>query len=90
MTDGRINNGGAREGAGRKSKENEIKVIENMDAALAPQKVWENLAELVKDGNERAIRTWCAYRFGRPTEKIEMNSNQESLTGFKIIRSSND
>jgi hypothetical protein len=61
-----------------------------MDATLAPKKVWENLAKLVKDGNERACRTWLFYRFGKPTDKIELNQNADMLTGFKIIRASND
>jgi hypothetical protein len=82
--------GGVREGAGRKPKADEIKMIENMDATLAPKKVWENLTKLVEDGNERAVRTWLHYRFGKPTEKIELDQNADMLTGFKIIRANND
>jgi hypothetical protein len=87
MADGRKNNGGAREGAGRPPKADELKMIEKMDATKAPQEVWEALAKLVEDGNERATRTWLHYRYGKPTDKIEMNTNQDMLTGFKIIRS---
>jgi len=87
MTDGRKNNGGAREGAGRKPKADEIKIIESMDAVKAPQEVWEALAKLVEDGNERAVRTWLHYRYGKPKDRIDLNTNTDMLTGFKIIRS---
>lgn len=84
------NHGGAREGAGRKPKADEIKMIEKMDATLAPTEVWQALADLVADGNERAVRTWLHYRFGKPTDKIELDSKTDMLSGFKIIRASND
>lgn len=78
--------GGARKGAGRPTKADEIKMLENMDAVKAPDKVWEALAELVDEGNQQAIKTWLAYRYGKPTEKIDLHSNQSMLTGFKVVR----
>jgi len=46
--DNRANNGGAREGAGRKPKSDELKMIENMDATKASIEVWVKLAEKVE------------------------------------------
>ena len=78
--------GGKRKGAGRKSKADELELLDNMDAVKAPKEVWEALAKLIEDGNERATRTWLHYRYGKPTDKIDLNTNAEALTGFKIVR----
>lgn len=64
-------NGGAREGAGRKPKIDEITLIESMDAVLVPQEAWKKLADRVKDGDVNAIKTWLSYRFGMPKQTIE-------------------
>lgn len=63
--------GGAREGAGRKPKIDEITLIESMDAVLVPQEAWEKLASRVKDGDVNAIKIWLSYRFGMPKQTIE-------------------
>lgn len=63
--------GGAREGAGRKSKIDEITLIESMDAVLVPREAWEKLASRVKDGDVNAIKVWLSYRFGMPKQTIE-------------------
>jgi len=63
--------GGARPGAGRKPKADEIKLIETMDAISAPAKVWQKLFDKVQEGDTNAIKTWLQYRFGMPKQKIE-------------------
>ena len=70
MADGRRNNGGhsTKGRAGRKPKADEIKMIEQMDKTLVPQRLWDKLAELVEDGDKHAIRLWLAYRYGKPIE----------------------
>tara|TARA_R110000822_G_C14971503_1_gene457387 strand:+ start:200 stop:487 length:288 start_codon:yes stop_codon:yes gene_type:complete len=77
--DGRKNNGGNKN-AGRKPKADEIKLIEQMDAVLAPRSVWEALAIKVKDGDGQCIKTWLSYRHGMPKQQIEqtnINYNQD-------------
>jgi len=64
-------NGGAREGAGRKPKIDEITLIESMDAVLVPKEAWQKLADRVKDGDVNAIKIWLSYRFGMPKQTIE-------------------
>ena len=39
-------NGGARPGAGRPPKADEIKIIEQMDAIAVPAKIWKALLDL--------------------------------------------
>lgn len=71
ILDERKQNGGARQGAGRKSKADEILMIEQMDAILAPKIVWEKLAKLVKESDHNAIKTWLSYRVGMPKQAIQ-------------------
>ena len=74
MADERKNNGGAREGAGRKPKADEIKLIETMDAILIPESVWSSLAEKVESGDTNAIKTWLSYRYGMPKQTIDQKT----------------
>lgn len=74
MEDGRKNNGGHKT-AGRKPKADEIKIIEAMDAVLAPAKVWEALAKKVKEGDVPAQKIWLNYRYGMPKQIVELPSD---------------
>jgi hypothetical protein len=71
--------GGKREGAGRKPKADEIKLIEQMDAIAAPHEAWEKLWELCKSGEIQAVKTWIAYRFGQPKQSIDVTSGDEPI-----------
>ncbi len=75
--------GGAREGAGRKPKIDEITLIESMDAVLVPQEAWKKLAEKVKENDVQAIKTWLSYRYGMPKQTIDSNTNV-TLNDFNI------
>lgn len=86
MEDGRKNNGGAREGAGRRPKADEIKVIEQMDAVMVPEKVWESLSKRVKEGNTNAIKTWLQYRFGMPKQIIEQTNINPDRPNIVFIK----
>jgi len=68
-------NGGAREGAGRKPKIDEITLIESMDAVLVPKEAWEKLAVKVKENDVQAIKTWLSYRYGMPKQTVDNNTN---------------
>lgn len=74
MEDNRKLNGGARKGAGRKPKADEISIIESMDAVLIPQEVWEKLADKVKENDVQAIKTWLSYRYGMPKQTIDQKT----------------
>jgi len=68
-------NGGARVGAGRKPKIQEIKVIEQMDAVSVPNEIWQALLFKVKEGDTSAIKLWLSYRFGMPKQQLDITTN---------------
>lgn len=72
--------GGARSGAGRKPKADEIKIAEQMDAILTPDSVWSALANKVEENDVQAIKTWLGYRFGMPKQTIEQSNTNVDLT----------
>lgn len=87
MADDRRENGGARPGAGRKPKADEIKLIEQMDAVMVPLEVWQALASKVESGDVQAQKTWLSYRYGMPKQMIEqttINIDAGKLTDEEI------
>lgn len=68
--------GGRRPNSGRKPKAEEIKIIEQMDAAKAPAEVWEALANRVEKGDVQAMKLWLSYRFGQPKQDVNLSSNE--------------
>ena len=72
-------NGGARPGAGRPSKIQEIKVIEQMDRIAVPDEIWKALLFKIKEGDTQAIKLWLSYRLGLPKQQIDVTSNGESI-----------
>ena len=68
-------NGGARPGAGRKPKIDELKLIEKLkpyeDIALA------QLGKLLKDGNIHAVKLYFEYLYGKPTQVVESTNTHQ-------------
>ncbi len=73
-------NGGARPGAGRPPKADEIKLIEQMDAVAVPAKIWEALLDRCENGDTQAIKCWLNYRFGMPRQQIDVTTLGEKVT----------
>ena len=71
--------GGAREGAGRKPKVLEVKLIEQMDALAAPQEIWNALLMKCAQGDTQALKLWLSYRFGLPKQQVDITSNGEKI-----------
>ena len=71
--------GGAREGAGRKPKVLEVKLIEQMDAIAVPEKIWLALLRKCEEGDTQALKLWLAYRLGLPKQQIDITSNGEKV-----------
>jgi hypothetical protein len=86
MTDGRKNNGGhsTKGFAGRKSKENQLKLIEQMDAVEIPDTLWKILAEKVKEGDTQAIKIWLSYRYGKPKQYTDVTTNGNQVNILPI------
>ena len=71
--------GGARKGAGRKPKEDELRIIERLDNIIESDDTLNSLKELIKDKNFNAIKLYFEYRFGKPKETIEnINKNYDA------------
>ena len=68
-----MENGGRREGAGRKPKVDELKLIEQMDAILVPSTLWEKVADLIKANDIHAMKLWVQYRYGMPKQVVDNN-----------------
>lgn len=71
--------GGKREGAGRPSKAEEYKLIEQLDKAIEPTQVIELMREMIFEKHDKQVLTlYLGYRFGKPTEhkKIELDQFQ--------------
>ncbi len=75
--------GGARKGAGRPSKADELKFLEKLDKHINQDEAIKSLKDLISDGNFNAIKLYFEYRFGKPKEVVEnINMNYENV---KII-----
>ena len=83
--DGRKNNGGKREGAGRKPKAEEQKLIERLDAIIDKDEAITKLGELVSQGNMRAVQLYFNYRYGKPKESVDISSSEGINIDFKDI-----
>jgi hypothetical protein len=75
--------GGTREGAGRKPKSDEIKLIE----ALSPldEVAFNKLKEGVESGSFYHLKLFYEYRYGKPKQLIGVVTENETLEQiFKI------
>jgi len=75
--DKRINNGGARQGAGRKSKAQEKELIEKLDNIIDKEEVLKKLKELINEGDMRALNLYMGYRYGKPKETKDIHINED-------------
>jgi len=83
--DGRKNNGGKREGAGRKPKTEEQKVVE----ALKPyeEKALAALEGGLEDGQGWAVKLFMQYYYGVPKQKIEVETQEMNLPEWMNVKS---
>jgi len=86
LADKRKNNGGARKGAGRKPKADELKKLEIMDSKLSPEKAWEELSKLVKGGDINAIKFWIEHRFGKAKETKQIDHTGELNLPHDLVK----
>jgi hypothetical protein len=84
-----MENGGKREGAGRKPKADEIKIIEQMDAIAVPELAWKKLWLLCENGDSQALKLWLSYRFGMPRQSVDLTTQGDKITEFKLINFNN-
>lgn len=75
--DKRKNNGGARPGAGRKPKAEELKLIEQLDKVIDREEVIKQLKMLIDEGDYKAIQLYMNYLYGRPKETKDITVNND-------------
>ena len=81
--DGRKNNGGHKT-AGRKTKADEIKLIEALDKHIDSDRVFSVLQGLIEEKNIKAIQIYLDRRYGKPKESVTLNSEGFNIS-FKDI-----
>ena len=75
--DNRINNGGKRKGAGRKSKSEEQKLIENLTPMS--ETALNSLREGLEKKQQWAVKLFFEYFYGKPQQRVDVTTNEESL-----------
>ena len=73
--DGRINNGGARQGAGRKPKAEEIKLIERLTPL--EDKAFKALEAGIEQGDFKYVQLFYHYYAGKHKETKDITLNTE-------------
>ena len=74
--------GGARDGAGRKPKAEEQKLIEKL-SPLEP-KAYKALEGAIEDNQSWAVKIFFEYMYGRPKQQIDQNNTHEFSDGFDL------
>ena len=77
--------GGARKGAGRPSKADEVKLIERLDSIIDKDEAIGKLGELVAKGDIRAVQLYLSYRYGKPKESVDINSSEGLNINFRDL-----
>jgi DUF2075 family protein len=83
--DKRKSNGGARQGAGRPKKADELKLIEKLDALIDNDEVIKTLGKQVLNGDSRAMSLYFGYRYGKPKESVDISSSDGFNINFKDL-----
>tara|TARA_R100000541_G_scaffold7622_3_gene15267 strand:- start:744 stop:989 length:246 start_codon:yes stop_codon:yes gene_type:complete len=74
--DGRKNNGGHKT-AGRKSKSEELLLIERLTKHIDKDEAILKLKELMDAGDFKAIQLYMAYMYGKPKETKDITISSE-------------
>lgn len=83
--------GGARPGAGRKSKAETLQLDKLLDECVSDDDIKELFRVLVRNGkrgNINAIMALFAYRYGKPKERLELSGDEEKPITIRIVKAS--
>ena len=75
--DKRKNNGGKREGAGRKSKSEEMQLIEMLNKHIDKDEAIKVLKSKIDEGDFKALQLYMNYMYGKPKETKDVTINAE-------------
>lgn len=65
--------GGKRDGAGRKSKSEELQLIERLNEHIDSDEVILKLKGMIDDGDFKALQLYMNYMYGKPRETKDVN-----------------
>ena len=82
--DGRKNNGGNKN-AGRKSKAEEFKLIDQLDKLKDPVWAINKMFEHIESGSEKMLEKYLAYRFGMPKQITDITTNGKDVVHTIVI-----
>ena len=74
--DGRKNNGGHKT-AGRKSKAEEMQLIEMLNKHIDKDEAIKKLKAMIDDGDFKAIQLYMNYMYGKPKETKDISITSE-------------
>ena len=74
--DGRKNNGGHKT-AGRKSKAEEMQLIEMLNAHIDKDEAIKKLKVMIDEGDFKAIQLYMNYMYGKPKETKDISITSE-------------
>ena len=69
--------GGKREGAGRKSKAEEMQLIELLNTHIDKDSVILKLKQFIDEDNLKALEIYLAYMYGKPKETKDVTITSE-------------
>ena len=75
--DKRKNNGGKREGAGRKDKAEEMQLIEMLNKHIDKDDAIKKLKSKIDEGDFKALQMYFNYMYGKPKETKDISINTE-------------
>ena len=75
--DNRKNNGGKREGAGRKGKAEEMQLIEMLNKHIDKDDAIKKLKSKIDEGDFKALQMYFNYMYGKPKETKDISINTE-------------
>jgi len=69
--------GGKREGAGRKSKSEEMQLVEMLNKHIDKDEAIQKLKAMIDEGDFKAIQLYMNYLYGKPKETKDISITSE-------------
>ena len=69
--------GGKREGAGRKSKSEEMQLVEMLNKHIDKDEAIQKLKAMINNGDFKAIQLYMNYLYGKPKETKDISITSE-------------
>ena len=77
--------GGKRRGAGRKSKDTEKKIVDQLRSNIGDETAINALKKMIAKGSFQAVQLYFNYVAGKPKESVEIDQNVRQSIDFKQL-----